>query len=451
MINATAQTLVGTTPRTASASFNLAVSGLPQKPPAFTVAAPGDGSATFSWTTPVGSVDHFTISYSADNGVTWQPIATAAGGASSVTIASGALPSGAGPGSGAFAIQTTNSAGTSSQQLDPDYGALDNDMDGLTNQQEADEGTDPNNPDTDGDGVPDGQDAWPNEKLLSFSRIGTPAYAVIDLGPASSGMFPWALNNKGDIVYGQRVDQTNNRYFFVPAGQTIASAIEMKPSDSNPAPTGWTRDPYGYFVPSLSDNGEAAGRWIMKNSADSTDPTSPKYEVTWDPVSHDLDYRGMASADDQVTTNLGPGWLKAFNDRQCPSAVAVNASGQILDTMGSAGGIYVAGPGAKRLTWEASSTLAYPVEAEAHYRRVNRECLRVSVSSFRRIGPSRRAFFIIIRRCWRLQRTMRETSLALDRVITRRTTFTRSLTPVFTCLSEEEHSNGSATLVRTAA
>ncbi len=349
VINATAQTLVGTTPRTASASFNLAVSGLPQKPPAFTVAAPGDGSATFSWTTPVGSVDHFTISYSADNGVTWQPIATAAGGASSVTIASGALPSGAGPGSGAFAIQTTNSAGTSSQQLDPDYGALDNDMDGLTNRQEADEGTDPNNPDTDGDGVPDGQDAWPNEKLLSFSRIGTPAYAVIDLGPASSGMFPWALNNKGDIVYGQRVDQTNNRYFFVPAGQTIASAIEMKPSDSNPAPTGWTRDPYGYFVPSLSDNGEAAGRWIMKNSADSTDPTSPKYEVTWDPVSHDLDYRGMASADDQVTTNLGPGWLKAFNDRQCPSAVAVNASGQILDTMGSAGGIYVAGPGGEAL------------------------------------------------------------------------------------------------------
>ena len=48
----------------------------------------------------------------------------------------------------------------------------DEEPDGLTNYEEYLAGTDPHNPDTDGDGIPDGQDGWPKEVTDNgFSRF----------------------------------------------------------------------------------------------------------------------------------------------------------------------------------------------------------------------------------------------------------------------------------------
>jgi probable HAF family extracellular repeat protein len=72
----------------------------------------------------------------------------------------------------------------------------DADHDGLTNLQEYLAGTDPNNPDTDGDGVPDGQDGWPFDPDFSPPRIPDVRYAIIDLGAGVAN----ALNNNNDVV-----------------------------------------------------------------------------------------------------------------------------------------------------------------------------------------------------------------------------------------------------------
>jgi probable HAF family extracellular repeat protein len=72
----------------------------------------------------------------------------------------------------------------------------DNDHDGLTNLQEYLAGTDPNNPDTDGDGVLDGEDGWPFDPDFSPPRIPDSHYALIDLGPGVAT----ALNNNNDVV-----------------------------------------------------------------------------------------------------------------------------------------------------------------------------------------------------------------------------------------------------------
>ena len=75
--------------------------------------------------------------------------------------------------------------------------AADPDGDGLTNAQEMEEGTDPNNRDSDNDGVPDGQDAVPLDGDIKMRRYPVPAaYAVVDLGD----LMPRGLNNKGQVV-----------------------------------------------------------------------------------------------------------------------------------------------------------------------------------------------------------------------------------------------------------
>ena len=76
----------------------------------------------------------------------------------------------------------------------------DADQDGLTNAEEAVLGTDPNNPDTDNDGVPDGKDGVPlDADIKNIPRTQVPtAYALIDLKdlvPVFSG-----LNNQGQIA-----------------------------------------------------------------------------------------------------------------------------------------------------------------------------------------------------------------------------------------------------------
>lgn len=50
--------------------------------------------------------------------------------------------------------------------------------------------------DTDGDGVPDHQDGWPQHKQLSTSRVPELQYVVINLGPGIG----YGINNHGDVV-----------------------------------------------------------------------------------------------------------------------------------------------------------------------------------------------------------------------------------------------------------
>lgn len=77
---------------------------------------------------------------------------------------------------------------------DPDG---DEDQDGLSNADEMLEGTDPNKSDTDGDGIPDGQDAVATDSDFIIPRYPVPtAYAVIDL----KGFVPTSLNNNGIVA-----------------------------------------------------------------------------------------------------------------------------------------------------------------------------------------------------------------------------------------------------------
>jgi hypothetical protein len=62
----------------------------------------------------------------------------------------------------------------------------DPDGDELSNLDEYRANTDPHNPDTDGDGVPDGMDAVPFDARFQFASQGVPQYATIDLGPGET-------------------------------------------------------------------------------------------------------------------------------------------------------------------------------------------------------------------------------------------------------------------------
>ncbi len=79
---------------------------------------------------------------------------------------------------------------------DPDCANEDPDGDGLTNRQEYLAATDPNDPDTDGDDVPDGQDGWPLEASLSPPRVPELQCSVIDLGADRVA----SMNSDGQII-----------------------------------------------------------------------------------------------------------------------------------------------------------------------------------------------------------------------------------------------------------
>ncbi len=87
------------------------------------------------------------------------------------------------------------------QLWEEDFGPNgDADHDGLSNREEWLAGTDILNPDTDGDGVPDGEDAVAIDPDLRYKRVETPHYAMIDLGPGNV----LAMNDHGDVlIYGE--------------------------------------------------------------------------------------------------------------------------------------------------------------------------------------------------------------------------------------------------------
>ncbi len=118
----------------------------------------------------------------------------------------------------------------------------DEDNDGLSNVDEMIEGADPTNPDTDGDHVPDGQDAVATDPDLKIPRYPVPtAYAVIDL----KDFVPVSLNNKGQMA-GYSDDGT----FFDPFHGVrgipgVWSNGEFHSFDLTPPTHHWPEDPIG--------------------------------------------------------------------------------------------------------------------------------------------------------------------------------------------------------------
>ena len=60
--------------------------------------------------------------------------------------------------------------------------------------------------DTDGDGVPDHQDGWPQHKQVTTPRVPESKYVAIDLGPGTG----YGINNLGDVV-GEAVNDNGER------------------------------------------------------------------------------------------------------------------------------------------------------------------------------------------------------------------------------------------------
>jgi hypothetical protein len=100
-------------------------------------------------------------------------------------------------------LSTLMNGGSSS--FDPNGDA---DNDGLTNQQELASGTDPNNADSDGDGLNDDADAVPNDPEINWPRTPESKYVWIEqmttpIDIVGSPILPIAVNSSGQILFPQ--------------------------------------------------------------------------------------------------------------------------------------------------------------------------------------------------------------------------------------------------------
>jgi alpha-tubulin suppressor-like RCC1 family protein len=98
--------------------------------------------------------------------------------------------------------------------------SADDDGDGLTNAQEYALGTDPDNPDSDQDGTPDGGDGWPLNKAINVPPVPSFPYAVLDI----SGTKIWGADNsaEGVIEYLVHPDADNGGFIPTPNGYVYA-------------------------------------------------------------------------------------------------------------------------------------------------------------------------------------------------------------------------------------
>src|SRR5438034_6610438 len=96
-------------------------------------------------------------------------------------------------------------AGSQSSPSGASNPGADSDGDGWTDDEEADEGTDPNQVDSDSDGVNDPEDGWPREAALHPSRIPVSHYAVLEIArdtkSADSGENNYGIDmdSKGEV------------------------------------------------------------------------------------------------------------------------------------------------------------------------------------------------------------------------------------------------------------
>ena len=110
--------------------------------------------------------------------------------------------------SGSFQNSSTTNGSAYSQGVSANPGATleDHDADGFTNAQEAIYATDPQNPDSDGDGLIDSLDGWAMDANLQYPRI-SKNYVILDLSgdlpisadPEAEGNIE--IDNRGGVLY----------------------------------------------------------------------------------------------------------------------------------------------------------------------------------------------------------------------------------------------------------
>ncbi len=195
-------------------------------------AAPGE--IDLSWTLPSsGSVANILVQQQNSDGA-WTTLATLSSTANSYAVTN-LTSSGQ---SQAIRVVTADSFGDTNigsapiapNPMDPDGSGLpasweiqyfgktgidpnaDPDHDGLSNLEEFLAGTDPTNPDTDGDGVPDGQDGFPLDPNIKVPRVPDQQYAVIQLDQMGydNSSTPNEVNDKGQVLSVKYDDQTND-------------------------------------------------------------------------------------------------------------------------------------------------------------------------------------------------------------------------------------------------
>ncbi len=130
---------------------------------------------------------------------------------------------------GAYEIETVTDPGDSDGNGLPDawelqyFGHLgvdptaDADGDGLSNAEEYASGTNPNNPDSDGDQVPDGQDQYPTDPHRS-EDLPVQTYAAIDVSGDSTGgqdVTQVALDDDGKVAFGYPSGSGDNAQYCV--------------------------------------------------------------------------------------------------------------------------------------------------------------------------------------------------------------------------------------------
>ena len=146
---------------------------------------------------------------------------SASGGDGGVTP--GTLPNtGGGPDDGSNNGSNNGSGGGSGggSRNNADDDQSDDDDDGLSQSEEDEIGTDPSNPDTDGDGVKDGDDGWAGgtdvteESKFAPPRLPLPHYAVIDIAEvdeSGGGFDKLLLNDKGTVVWSRPLEAGSGR------------------------------------------------------------------------------------------------------------------------------------------------------------------------------------------------------------------------------------------------
>ena len=187
------------------------------------------------------------------------------------------------------------------------------DSDGLTNAEEMEIGSDPQNEQSDDDGVADGADSMPADGDISFPRAGAPHYALIDIGPGTIS----GINGKGQVVgtvpaaEGSTDDPVA---FFCDKGER--KILQAPPNGRKPEPR------------AINDSGTIVGRAQFK--VPGSNPTEYNWRAahwaTADSQPTDLGSLGKIT----TTGNSEEAKAKKPGEWGTSQAVAINNNGMIV-------------------------------------------------------------------------------------------------------------------------
>lgn len=115
----------------------------------------------------------------------------------------------------------------------------DEDEDGLTNLEEAELGTDPNNDDTDGDDQLDGEDAVPKDGEINWKKTPESSYAWIEI-PAPASQTPLALNKNGQVIFSQGLwNMSSGKWANITSSGNLVMTNKGVPFDFNHSVVGF--------------------------------------------------------------------------------------------------------------------------------------------------------------------------------------------------------------------